>query len=66
MTAPRNHNRLLVRLAYARARLDRGVDLLNHALDLRQQLGFGCDLDVMVDLVREFKGAVAAYRQGAS
>ena len=67
MTAPRHHNRLLVRFDYARARLDRGVDLLQQALELRELLGWGVvDLDDAVERVREFKRAAAIYRQEAS
>ena len=66
MTFPRNHNRLLARFHYARQRLDRGVDLMQEANDLREQLGWGLDLDDMTAAVDSFKRGVAAYRQEAS
>jgi hypothetical protein len=66
MTPPRNHNRLLVRLDFARARLDRGVDLMERAIELRQQLQWGLDLDDMRDQVDAFKRDVATNRQEAS
>jgi len=47
----------------ARDRLDRATDLLIQALDLRERLWFGADLDLMVDEVQAFKRACDAYRR---
>jgi len=57
---------LVAQLDHARDRLDRGVDLLQQAIDLRQMLGFQIDLDHAVDLVGHFTDAVRAYRGAAS
>ena len=50
-------------LDVARDRLDVGTALLNQALDLRERLWFGADLDLMVDEVRAFERACDAYRR---
>ena len=63
----RHDQRLLIRRDYGRARLDRGVDLMQRALELREQLEWGIfDLDEAIAEVRAFKGAVAQYRKDAS
>jgi hypothetical protein len=66
MTAPRNHNRLLAHLDWRRQRLDRASDLIEQAIDLREQLHWGIDLDHARDLVDTLKRGVAAYAQSAS
>jgi hypothetical protein len=63
---PHHHNRLLIRLDYARRRLDRGVDLMERAIELRQQLQWGLDLDHVRDQVDAFKRDIVTYRQEAS
>lgn len=63
---PRHHNRALARLAYYRDRVDLATSLMQHALDLREQLTFGLDLDEMRDQVDALKRAVAVYAQRAS
>lgn len=56
--------RLLVfRYRAARARVDAGLDLIDRALDLRERLYFGLDLDDMAAEVRDFKRAVEAHRR---
>ena len=63
---PRHHNRMIARLDWARSRVDRATELMQHALDLREQLGSGLDLEAMRDQVDAFKRAVAVYAQRAS
>ncbi len=52
---------LLARLDAARARLDASVLLLGQALDLREQLWWGIDLDDARDNVNAIKYAVKAH-----
>ena len=67
MTAPRYHNRLLARLDYYRARVDRASELMQRALDLREQLTWGgIDIDAMRDQVDALRRGIAAYAQRAS
>jgi hypothetical protein len=61
---PRNNDRV-VELDGARRRLDHGVDLMQEAIELRQQLYFGLDLDHAVELVEQFKRAVDAHRRAS-
>jgi hypothetical protein len=57
---------LVAQLSIARDRLDRGVLLLNRALDLREQLAWGVlDMDVARDMVAEFKRAVGDHKRVA-
>jgi hypothetical protein len=46
---------LISELNRVRGRLDKRVALLNRALDLRQQLYFGIDLDDAVEAVAELR-----------
>ena len=53
--------RLSPRFAAARCRLDAAVDLLNRALDLRELLWCGIDLDHARDLVAALKRDVQVH-----
>jgi hypothetical protein len=67
MIPPRHHNRLLARLDYYSARVDRATQLMQHALDLREQLTWGgIDIDAIRDQVDALRRGVAAYAQRAS
>jgi hypothetical protein len=54
---------LITRLDHARANLDEGVALLAYALNLRELLFFGIDLDEMRDRIDELKREVAALKR---
>jgi hypothetical protein len=53
---------LISSLNAARDKLDARVALLNRALDLREELYFGLDLDQAVDAVRELRRDCARMR----
>jgi hypothetical protein len=64
--ADRRAERLLARLDYYRAKIDRAVDLIEGAHALRELLHMGVmDLDDAVGAVDSFKRAVAAFRRGS-
>ena len=50
-------------LDQARARLDKSVQLLNWALDLRELLWCGLDLDEMRDQVTDLKRDLASHKR---
>lgn len=56
-------NKLIAELEDARAKLDRGVDLLQLAIDLQEQLWWSLDLDDAVAEVAALKRAVEAHRR---
>jgi hypothetical protein len=56
---------LIAQLDLARARLDRATDLMSRALDLREALEWGLDLDDMAREVESFKRDVTRYKRGA-
>jgi hypothetical protein len=62
MTKPLNH-RLIAQLDRARARIDAASDLLQQAMDIRERLYFGADMDDMRDQVDEFRRDVDAHRR---
>ena len=59
---PLDHNSLLAQFERAERRLNRGTYLLGHALDLRERLWWGLDLDAMTAEVDQFRRACMAWR----
>jgi hypothetical protein len=52
-------------LNLARSRIDRATALINRALDLREQLEWGIDLDVAAQEVADFTRDVTLHKRGA-
>jgi hypothetical protein len=67
INSPNSNSHLITQLNCSRARLDKSVKLLNWALDLREQLYFGLDLDDAVAEVERLKRAATAIaRKGGA
>jgi hypothetical protein len=54
---------LIAELDAARGQLNETLDLLNRALDLREQLWFGINLDDMAEAVAELRQATEAHKR---
>jgi hypothetical protein len=60
---PVSSNELIVELCNARARLDRGIELLNRALDTREQIWWQIDMDQARSAVDSLVSSIERHRK---
>jgi hypothetical protein len=60
---PVSSNELIVELCNARARLDRGIELLNRALDTREQIWWQIDMDQARSAVDALVSSIERHRK---